>query len=124
MAERLAGCVQSDVMRTGLRAGCACTPGRRLGVPRSLPERPVNITRDWTLAAAAVSDGVVPAPPPPTAWPFGRGNPAWSAGRGRRPLRPAAPRPREPRYDGHLHSGHDQPADRGACPLPPRWTLA
>ena len=67
--------VQSDVMRTGLRGGCACPPGRRSG-PRSWPDHPVNITRDWTLAAAAVCDGVVPAPPSSAAWPFGRGKPA------------------------------------------------
>ena len=54
--------VPSDVMRTGLRAG-GRPPPRPSFVTSLLADRPVNITRDWALAAAAVSDGVVPAPP-------------------------------------------------------------
>ena len=42
--------VQSDVMRTGLRR-LTCARRRQAVAwgPRSGPERPVNITRDWTL---------------------------------------------------------------------------
>jgi hypothetical protein len=56
------------IRRYANRASGRLRPPARpsLGVPRSGPDRRVNITRDWALAAAAVCDGAVPAPPSPT----------------------------------------------------------
>jgi hypothetical protein len=66
--------VQLDVMPNSPLSGSRPSPVVARGLaPRG---RVFDITLCWTLAAAAVSDGVVPAPPSSSALPFGWGNPA------------------------------------------------